>query len=159
MTPIILVDKLIEFLQPVVAQFELQSNVPGIKKAPQVIAGYLEEKRPREQQDPPDFPFVIVRFLEDNDTGNGNTAIVKIIAGTYSEDLRNGWRDCMNVITRIKEALLEQRFIGGPFKVEYPMKIELPEEQPYPEWAAFLTLNVTIPSVQEEGGYLKDVFS
>jgi hypothetical protein len=63
----------------------------------------------------------------------------------------------MNVITRIKEALLEQKFLG-PFKIEYPVKCELPEEQPYPEWVAILSLTAAIPRVQEEGGYLKDVF-
>lgn len=159
MTPIILVDKLIEFIKPVVAEFELQTNVAGVKKAPQVIAGYLQEKKPAQKQDPPDFPYVIVRYLEDTDTGDGDAATVKVYAGTYSEDIQDGWRDCMNVITRIKEALLEQRFIGGVFKIEYPVKTELPEEQPYPEWVAILTLTVAIPHVQEEGGYLKDVFS
>jgi len=159
MTPLILVDKLIEFITLVVVNFELESNIPGIKKAPQVISGYLKEKKPKEKQTVPDFPYVIVRYLDDTDTSESNTATVRVIAGTYSEDEQGGWRDCVNVITRIKEALLKQRFIGGPFKIEYPIKTELPEEQPYPEWVAFLTLNVTIPSIQEEGGYLKDVFN
>ena len=159
MTPLILVDKLIEFITLVVVNFELESNIPGIKKAPQVISGYLKEKKPKEKQTVPDFPYVIVRYLKDTNAEEGATAIIRVIAGTYSEDEQSGWRDCMNVITRIKEALLKQRFIGGPFKIEYPIKTELPEEQPYPEWVAFLTLNVTIPSIQEEGGYLKDAFS
>ena len=159
MTPLILVDKLIEFNTLVVVNFELESNIPGIKKAPQVISGYLKEKKPKEKQTVPDFPYVIVRYLKDTNAEEGATAIIRVIAGTYSEDEQSGWRDCMNVITRIKEALLKQRFIGGPFKIEYPIKTELPEEQPYPEWVAFLTLNVTIPSIQEEGGYLKDAFS
>jgi len=159
MTPLILVDKLIDFIKPVVVNFELESNIPGIKKAPQVISGYLKEKKPKEKQTVPDFPYVIVRYLNDTDTGQGSMASVRVIAGTYSEDEQGGWRDCVNVITRIKEALLKQRFIGGPFKIEYPIKTELPEEQPYPEWVAFLTLNITIPSIQEEGGYLKDAFS
>jgi len=157
MTPIVLVDRLKEFIIPIVANFELQSNVAGIKKAPEVISGYLPEKKPGSKQNPPDLPCVIVRYLEDNDTGDGDTAKVKIIAGTYSEDEQDGWRDCMNVITRIKESLMEQRFLG-PFKIEYPVKTELPEEQPYPEWVAFMTLTVAIPQIQEEGGYLKDVF-
>jgi hypothetical protein len=158
MTPIILIDKLIEFITPVVSEFELQTNVAGVKKAPQVIAGYLKEKKPKQNQDPPDFPYVIVRYLEDIDTEESDGATIKVYVGTYSEDEQDGWRDCMNVATRIKEALLEQRFIGGPFKIEYPVKTELPEEQPYPEWVAILTLKVAIPHVQEEGGYLKDVF-
>lgn len=157
MTPVVLVDTLIDFIKGVVEDFDLGSNVAGVAKAPQVIGGYLNEKKPGLQQHPPDFPYVIVRYLEDTDEAEQDTAQVRIIAGTYSEDAQ-GWRDCLNVVTRIKEALLKQRFIGGPFKIEYPLKTELPEEQPYPEWVAMLTLTVTIPHVQEEGGYLKDVF-
>jgi hypothetical protein len=154
MTPIVLVDALIDFIRPVVANFELDTNVSGIKKAPQVIGGYLSEKKPGQKQDPPDFPYVIVRYLEDEDTEESNTAQVRIIAGTYSEDTQNGWRDCLNILTRIKEALLEQRFVCGSFKVERPIKTELPEEQPYPEWVAIMTITVTIPQVQQEGVFI-----
>ena len=152
MTPIALVDRLIKFITPVVAEYVLPSNVPGISKAPQVISGYLKEKKPTAVQDPPDFPYVIVRYLNDTDTDEGTTATVKVIAGTYSEDTQDGWRDPMNIITKIKAALLKQRFFG-PFKIERPVKTELPEEQPYPEWVVFLNLTVTMPQVQEEGGY------
>ncbi len=159
MTPIILVDELMKFISPVVSEFVLDSNVPGVKKAPQVVSGYLKEKKSGQQQNPPDFPYVIVRYLEDEDNGEQNNASVRIVAGTYSEDEQNGWRDAMNVTIRIKQALLEQMFIGGAFKVEFPVKTELPEEQLYPEWVAMMTLNVTMPRTQEEGGYLKNVFS
>ncbi|TEB13366.1 hypothetical protein [Pelotomaculum propionicicum] len=158
MTPIDLVDKLKEFIAPVVANFELQSNVTGIKKSPEVITGYLPDKKPGARQDPPDIPCVIIRYIEDIDTEEGDTAKVYIVAATYSEDEQDGWRDAVNVITRIKDALAKQRFLGGPFRIEYPIKTELPEEQLYPVWVAFMTLTVAIPHIQEEGGYLKDVF-
>lgn len=158
MTPIILVDKLVEFIKTVVVEFELDSNVVGIKKSPQVISGYLQEKKPNQKQDPPDFPYVIVRYLTDTDTMEDNQVSIKIIAGTYSDDTQGGWRDPMNVITKIKGSLVKQRFFGA-FKIEYPVKTELPEEQPYPEWVAILNLTVTMPHVVEEGGYLKDVFN
>lgn len=157
MTPIVLVDRLVEFIKPVVAEFELDSNIVGIKKSPQVISGYLQEKKPNQKQDPPDFPYVIVRYLTDTDEQEEDKASIKIIAGTYSEDTQDGWRDPMNVITKIKEALMKQRFFGA-FKIEYPVKTDLPEEQPYPEWVAILNLTVTMPHMVEEGGYLKDVF-
>ena len=157
MTSISLIDRLIKFIRPVVEEFELQSNVTGVKKAPQVISGYLREKKPGHRQDPPDFPYVIVRYIDDTDTINGATATVRILVGTYSEDEQGGWRDALNVATAIKIALKKQSYFG-PFKIEYPIKTELPEDQPYPEWVAFMTLTVTIPQIQEEGGYLKDVF-
>lgn len=157
MTPIMLVDRLVEFIKPVVAEYVLPSNVHGVSKAPQVLAGYLPEKKPGPGQDPPDFPYVIVRYLEDDDTDDNDVAKVKIIAGTYSDDTQDGWRDVLNVITKIKTALLKQRFFG-PFKLEKPVKTELPEDQPYPEWVAFLNLsNIIIPQIQEEGGYQDEI--
>jgi hypothetical protein len=152
MTPIILIDELIAFIIPVVANFELQSNVPGIKKAPQVLGGYLPEKQPGQKQDPPDFPFVIVRFLEEDDHSDGNMVKIRILSGTYSEDTIDGWRDTVNVITRIKSELLKQPFLKA-FKVMRPIKSELPEEQPYPEWVALMTITVAMPQVIEEGSY------
>ncbi|QGQ95865.1 hypothetical protein EHS13_13760 [Paenibacillus psychroresistens] len=157
MTPIILIDSLIAFVEMAVVNFELQSNNPDIKKAPQVLGGYLDEKKPGPKQDPPDFPYVIIRYLEDDDQQDGNNAKVRIMAGTYSEDAKDGWRDAMNVITRIKQALLKQGIIGGCFRVEKPIKTELPEEQPYPEWVALMTISVVMPQIYEEGGYQSDL--
>jgi len=153
MTPIILIDKLIEFLTPVVAEFDLQSNVETVRKAPQVLAGYLPAKLPL--QTIPDFPYVLVRYIEDTDAEDADTAIVKIYVGSYSEDAQDGWRDAMNILTKTKTALMRKRFFG-PFKIERPIKTELPEEQPFPEWIAILTLNVTMPHVIEEGDCLDD---
>lgn len=157
MTPVILVDELVKFIKPVVAEFDLQTNKKGITKAPQVISGFLAEKMPGDQQDNPDFPFVIVRFLKDSDTDESNIAIVRIYVGTYSQDEQNGWRDAMNVTIRIKQALLKQRIIGKQFRVEKPMETEMPEEQPFPEWTVVLTINVTMPQIDEEGVILDDV--
>lgn len=153
MTPIMMVDALIEFIKPVVTDFVLDSNIEGIKKAPAVISGYLSEKKTREQQQQqamPDFPYVIVRYLEDNDTDESNMAQVRIICGTYSKDEQNGWRDAMNVAFRIKQALLAAGKFGNAFHVEKPIKTELPEEQPFPEWIALLTLSVSVPQTQQE---------
>lgn len=155
MTPIDMVDKLIELIKAAVKDFNLESNVLGIKKPPQVISGYLAEKKAGAKQDPPDFPYVIVRYLEDNDDGSQNTATVRVLIGTYSEDEQNGWRDCMNVAIRIKHELLKQRLFG-PFSIEYPIKTELYEEQPYPEWMVSMTLNVSMPKTQEEGVLFDD---
>lgn len=152
MTPIILVDKLIEFIKPVVADFRLETNVKGLSpRAPQVQGGYLKEKLPNQiqAQAEPDFPNVIVRFVEMTDREDGSVATVKIMAGTHSHDEKDGWRDCMNVITRIKTALIKKGTIG-PFRFNTPYLLELPEEQMHPYWVAVLTLNVEVPQPQIE---------
>jgi hypothetical protein len=154
MTPIAMVDELIEFIKPVVAEFTLQTNVKGADpKPPQVIGGFLKDKQPNEKQDPPDFPFVIVRFLEENDNPDENTAQVRIYVGTYSDDPQNGWRDAMNVAQKIKHHLLSKRYFGS-FCAERPFKTTLLEEQPMPEWIVEMTVTVSMPQIQYEMGDL-----
>ena len=155
MTPIIAVDTLVEFIRPVVSEFELQTN-KGTKKEPQVLAGWLPEKVAADKQQVPDYPHVIVRFSE-SDSGNEENVNVNLIAGTYSEDPQNGWRDSVNVLTRIKQALMETQTIGA-FLIDQPIHIELPEEQPYPQWVAIMSIKLKCPAVQWAGGALKDVY-
>lgn len=154
MTPIIMLDRLVEHLQSITENFEMQTNILGIKKAPQVVAGYLSEKKPAQKQEVPDYPYVIVRFLKDDDDNEGAAARVKIIVGTYSQDAQDGWRDPLNILTRIKQELLARPVFGESFRVEKPIETEMPEEQPYPEWWGSLTLNVIMPQMEEEGGFL-----
>jgi hypothetical protein len=154
MTPIIMLDRLVERIEAIVSNIELPSNLEGVKTAPRVVAGYLPEKKPTQKQDPPDIPYVIVRFLEANETNQNATATVKVIVGTYSKDTQDGWRDTLNVLTRIKQELLARPVFGGSFLVDRPIKTELPEEHPYPEWWGSLTLNVIVPLMEEEGGIL-----
>lgn len=145
------VDALIEHITPAVSDFSLETNVRGHAfKAPKVRAGYLAEKKPGPSQSPPDFPYVIVRFLEDNDTDDSNIAQIRIIAGTYSQDEENGWRDALNVATRVKQHLLAHPCFDSAFRVMRPIRTELPEEQPFPEWVAMLTIHVQLPQVREE---------
>lgn len=150
MTPIVLVDMLKEFIEDAVKNFELETNVPGMKKAPQVVTGYLKEKNSRGKNSVPDFPYVIIRFLDGVDANEGSKATVRVIAGSYSENEQDGWRDPINILTRIKTELLKQGTFG-PFFLEKPIKVELPEEQPFPEWVAFMILTFTMPQVQMEG--------
>lgn len=131
------------------AHYRLQSNVKDIKKEPQVIGGFLKEKLPQEKQEVPDFPFVIVRFQEEDDNDD-NVVTIRIMAGTYSEDHQNGWRDPMNILIHIKQALKKHQTFGA-FSLEKGIKTEQPEEHPYPHWLAWMTLKFSAPQIQPKG--------
>lgn len=151
MTPTLLVDELRDFVDEVVRNYWFETNRQDITKAPQVVTGYLP---PKKSSPDPDYPFVIVRLVEGSDNPEGATVTVKIIVGTYSEDAQNGWRDVANIIERVWIELFKKRIIGKKFMVEYPMKFEMPEEQPFPEWIGIMTTVWTVAhSVLEEVGY------
>jgi hypothetical protein len=77
---------------------------------------------------------------------------LKIIVGVFSEDPQDGWRDAINIIQRIWQELFKRRVIAKRYRVEYPMKFEIPEEQPYPHWIGVMTTIWTVvhPVLEEE---------
>lgn len=146
-SPVLLVDELKAFVEKVVQSYVLETNKADVEKPPQVAAGYLPAKKSGPD---PDYPFVLARLIDNNDTRDGSTATVKIIAGTHSEDEQEGWRDPANILLRIRGELLKRRIIGGKYRLELPLKIEIPEEQAFPEWVGFMTTTWAYAQPMEE---------
>lgn len=137
-----MMDELVRELEKATSSIQLQTKNKQYK-APQVVAGYLPPKNPRDQQ-VEDFPYVIVRYLSDSEV----TAQVKVLCGIHSEDDQQGWRELVNLLDAIKTHLLSKRFFGKCFEIERPLKREIPEEQGAPEWVGWLSLTVSIPNIQ-----------
>lgn len=156
MTPIELVDGLVESIKGVVKDYDLSTKVDGVKKSPSVYAGYLP---PDDDEDenlaPQDYPFVIVRFLSDTDENDSDTTNIRLVIGTHSEDEQNGWRDALNIATRIKIELKKKQIIG-PFALIGKIQTELFEEQLRPYWHVIMDLSFNIPQVQTEWSEMFD---
>jgi hypothetical protein len=146
-TPSLLIDALRGFVDGIVKEYWLETNRREKSKPPQVVMGYLPAKNSTPE---PDYPFVIIRLAEGTDKKDGSTVVVKIIVGTYSEDSQNGWRDVANIIQRLRFELFKHGVVGKKFRVEYPMKFEIPEEQPYPEWIGIMTTTWAMAQPVEE---------
>lgn len=144
MTPIELVDALSDFIKDVVKEYDLSTKIDGKCKAPEVHSGYLPPKT--KGDDASDFPYIIVRYLSENDN-SGNVVSMRIIIGTYSEDEQNGWRDTLNIATRIKIAIRKRETLG-PFSLSDKIETELFEDQPFPYWFAVMDLDFNAPQVQ-----------
>ena len=149
MTPLLLIDELRLFLEDIAETYVLETG-KGPSKAPQVVEGWLP---PKESQDTPDIPYIIIRLTEGEDTNDIARTTIKILVGTYSED-NDGWKDSINILLRIRERLLTVRTIGNKFRVELPLKWKLFEEQPYPIWigelATIWTVALPIEQVKED---------
>jgi len=158
MTPVMMIDELVERIKEIVQQLRLGTTDPDIQRAPQVWAETVPKKSATESGSS-DVPWVIVRFIEDEEDDDRCLATVRIITGTFSEDEREGWRDILNVTTRIKSELLKNPLFGGNrFRIERPFLTEIPEEQPFPVWIGVQTVKVAMPKIDEEGGYQSNVF-
>jgi hypothetical protein len=151
MTPIDLVDELVKFIKDVVKDYDFTTKKKGVLKAPSVYPGYLPSKEDDDDTlTPNDYPFVIVRFLSESDDQELNDTVdIRILIGTYSEDEQNGWRDPVNMATRIKLHLKKKPIIG-PFSLTDKIQIELFEEQLKPFWHLIMDLSFNIPKVQPD---------
>ncbi|GIO09667.1 hypothetical protein J31TS6_56950 [Brevibacillus reuszeri] len=149
-TPIDMINILAHRIEKIVKDYQLETKMKGLSKAPDVYTGYLGKRFTALPSAGPEVPWIIVRYLGDEDEADGCSGNVRIIVCTFSEDDENGWRDPLNVLTRLKQQLLAHPNIGGPFRIERPFETELPEEQPFPEWIAGMTFKVTLPQVFEE---------
>lgn len=147
-TPVLLIDELETFLEEILKNYSLETD-RGSRKEPQIVSGYLP---PKNSGPEPDFPFVIVRLTEGVDKEDEARVTVKIIVGSYSEDTQQGWRDTANIIQHIWQELFKCRIIANRFLIEYPVRFEFPEEQPYPYWVGvMITEWVVAKPVMEVG--------
>lgn len=151
-----MIDQLVTFIEGATSELRFRDK-QGNDLPIQVFDGYTPPKDPKKKENS-DFPYVVVRYLGDEQNQNISLAQVRVICGIISIDDQRGWRDLLNLMNIIKTALLKAGIFGKRYRVEFPVKREIPEEQPAGEWFGYLTLNISTPSILEEGGYLKDVF-
>lgn len=151
MTPIDLMKSLKRFLEQVIQHYSLETNVKTIKE-PQVIEMFLP---PKKYNEIPDYPFIIIRIIDGEDTETDATVKVKLLFGTYSED-RDGYADVLNMMERVRQELLKQRILDKKYRMELPYTWKVFEEQPYPEWIGEATTTWVVSRVQEEVPWLHE---
>ncbi len=79
-------------------------------------------------------PYILLQFLTGEDTqqtGNepDSECKIRIVVATYSEDASAGSMDLLNIITRIRIALLKEGVIGKQFMLRKPLEyVVYPDE-------------------------------
>lgn len=145
-------DELVAFFTKELAEMRLQTKDDSVLKAPTVYDGYLPPKknarRGEEDTEQDDYPYVIVRFLhEEDDLKDENIMNFRFIIGTYSKDERQGWRDTLHVMNRMKFVLKEVGSIG-PGALTGKIESALFEEQMKPIWHGVMEVKFATPIVQ-----------
>ncbi|MDQ0114360.1 hypothetical protein [Paenibacillus harenae] len=140
MTPTLLSKAIKDFIE------KLFSDAVTVK--PSVYEGYLP-KRTVENQDEPDYPFILVRMTKGKQTDDAHAVIVKLIVGVKAIDEAE-FLNALNVMDRVRIAFSRQRVLASQFRLELPFEWELFEEQPHPEYLGQAIMNWTLPSVTEE---------
>lgn len=128
-----LTDALREYIEAAVKDLRLpvKNGTCGEERVPQVLDFDLPPKRSGEKDD---FPFVIVRADSGEIEAEQSEIDVYIIVGCYSDDFTAN-RDCLNVMSRIRNALtmLPNGILADKYELQYPLKWTLHGEQPNPQ--------------------------
>ena len=141
----LLVDDLSVYLQKKLSQFSLETKKG--RKSVKIVKYFLSAKR-KETED--DFPLIIIRPFEGEDAKQSD-ATVKLICGVYSQD-DEGIYDLISLMEKVRLALLEDYEINSKFRLEQteikPLKWEISEDQPYPQWLGAITATFNVPMVK-----------
>ena len=119
------------FIEDAVKDFRLPTK-SGELRAPIILNGYLPPKRSGVEDE---FPFVLVRPDKGSTDRDKTEVDVSIIVGCYSEEF-DGYELCFNVMTRIRDALasMDCGTLANKYQLQYPLKWENFDEQPWPQW-------------------------
>lgn len=141
----LLVEDLSVYLQKKLKEFSLETKKG--RRSVKIFKYFLPTKR-KETED--DFPLIIIRPFEGEDSKQSD-ATVKFICGVYSQD-EEGIYDLISLMEKIRLALLEDYEINPKFRLEQtenkPLKWEISEDQPYPQWLGAITATFNVPIVQ-----------
>ncbi|WP_333593580.1 hypothetical protein [Anaerospora hongkongensis] len=153
----IMMDEFVKALETATSSLQL-SDKKGNLRAPQVFDGYLPPPDPRDPNNEA-FPYIIPRYMSDENTDEEATAIVKVTCGVYSDDDQHGWRDLLTLTNCIKTHFLSNPYFGDCFTVKRPLKREFLEAQPAPEWVGWFIFQISIPNIQEVNSDVEQILS
>lgn len=142
-----------KFLETVLAETRLLESRTGQPVAPRIFLGDTPPKNQAED----DFPFVIVRPIEGVDAEEGSTVTVALVCGVYTaEGFEGGVNDLLNLVSRIRLALLKEPVLAGRYTPARPLEWELAPDprresgSTHPYHLALMTTTWSVPAVPVE---------
>jgi len=140
MTIFELEDALVEFIEQQTSDMAYMSSneettTPNLRLAPQVRSGFVPRNEAGEiiPGDWTSYPSIIVCAKEgeqrdlpgaQRESGwNLEIVTVELLIGTFDSNLnQQGWRDCANIVQRIKERVMIQSFVRQRYAIRMPIR-------------------------------------
>lgn len=149
MTTVELMDNLADYLRSVIVDYSTQQ--PSGKRSIKVYAGFPPARMNADEQ--ASFIHALVTAAQDTADGDMSTATVEIGFSIYDDSEYDDWRSLYNIMEHVRQQLLKHRFIADRHRLLFPVKIEVPEAQPAPQWQGKITAIYTIGQPYEEDIY------
>lgn len=105
--------------------------------------GFLPKVTSNEEKKKQD-PYIVIRPVEITDTDEGSVVKLQLLMMTYSADMEKGHLDLYHMAEIVRQSVEQQTVIDGMYMLQLPVKTLIPEEQPWPEWWAYMELSYTL---------------
>lgn len=146
MTTVELMNKLADFFKVIVKDYS--TNQKGEILPIEVYAGYPPIRTKASELS--SFIYVLVTNFEDKEEPNLSTAKVEIGFNVYNNDTNKGFISLYNLMEHVRQSILRQRTIAEKHRIILPIKGEILDEQPFPQWQGKITVEYTIGQPTEE---------
>ena len=146
MTTVELMDNLAEYLRPVVQDYS--TNQPSGQREIEVYAGFPPARMNADEQ--ASFIYALVTDAQDTADGEMSMATVEIGFSIYDNSDVDDWRSLYNLMEHVRQHLLKHRLVKSRHRLHFPVKLEVPETQPAPQWQGKITAIYTIGQPYEE---------
>ena len=144
MTPIECARALAQFLRE---RFEESKFRPSDEKTAQngitIRDGFLPKRASAQEKAALD-PCIVIRPVEVTDDANGSTIKLQLLALSYSGDPDNGHLELYHILEFARREIETNPLLDCRFELQMPVHTLIPEEQPFPEWWAYMELSYSI---------------
>ena len=119
-------------------------------KRPKINTGWYTQKVDKE-----DFPYVLISPVDQVESGEKTTVNLTLIFGIYSKNVENGWKDVALLAEKVRQYLKTHKFLAKKYEINQDLRIEYPDDQPYPIYFCAMSVSFNIYNQYNyEGGEL-----
>ena len=156
MTPLQLLDALEAFVKQETKDILLPVRVDrksgeNKERAAEVYKMRLPNKTAQTER----VPYLLLQYIKSTDTQEPgqepeSECTVRIVAATYSEDESEGAMCVLNLLTRIRVALLKDGVVGGQFVLKSPLEMIVYPDSTAPYYLGEMMTTWAMPIIESE---------
>lgn len=155
MTPIELLEQLVlfckEHTKDLILPVKTKPSQEPVHRAPEVWPMRLPDKQ-AEQDKVPYILLQVVNGGDKQDEGGEPSAdcYIRIVIGVYSSDASEGAMQVLNIITRLRTALLKQRLLDNRFLLKLPLEFLIYPDDTAPYYFGEMATTWSLPTINWE---------
>lgn len=146
MTPIEAMNNVADYIRDVVTEYSTKQKRGELPIS--VYAGYPPV--PQSAQEKESFIYCYASKVHDTED-NFSEVDLEIGFSIYDDNPTEGCMSLYNIMEHVRQALLVKRTLNGRSRLLFPLKSEMVDPQPFPQWQGRMTVSYTIGQPSEEG--------